>query len=691
MKAVTAIVALLCVCLWPFWLSRVLSQECYIFVKAWPQWNEDWYFAFPQGIAVGPEGNVYVLDTGNCIVKKFDPSGKLLVKWGGPGDLDGQFGAGHWPGDGPVDVAVDSSGTVYVADTYNYRIQKFDSSGNFLRKWGSQGTGDGEFGDDPFGGGPGGVAVGASGNVFVMDIANRRVQVFDSSGKFLRKWGSEGSGDGQFGGGMGWGYAPGIDIDALGNIYVVDPSNCRVQKFDSSGRFLGKWGSCGSGDGEFTEPRALAVDPYGQVFVVDMGYVIHMFDSQGNFVASSGWGLGLGELGGIAFDSFGLLYVAGGRGSHSVQKLFCDVWEDHLFLSPQTKWGSGGSGQGELAGPESVAVDSSGNVYVADAGNGRIQVFDPSGNFLRQIGSPGWGDGMFSEPSAVALDTSGNLYVPDRHQATIQVFDPSGKFLRKWGSLGSADGELYFPQGIAIDSSGNVYVADCWNDRIQVFDSTGKFLRKWGSEGEGEGEFEDPYGIAVDSSGNAYVVDYWNWRVQKFDSSGKYLDEWGDCCSDDGEFDEPCGIAVDVLGNVYVADSANNRIQKFDPQGRFLAKLGSAGGGPGQFIEPMGVAVDSAGEVYVADTGNNRIQRFRREFRFTMRSIWCAPPWPPEIGWYTETGRNYRVWASADALNWIPVSDVIPAGQNDWMDWGEHDLGRPSTAPRRFYRVEQLE
>jgi sugar lactone lactonase YvrE len=180
----------------------------------------------PLAIAVDLKGNVFVADTYGRIIQKFDSSRNFLTEWGPRGSGDGEFSR-------PESIAVDSKGNLYVADTYNQRIQKFDSSGKFLTKRGSKGSGDGEFD------GPRGIAVDSRGNVFVAEYGNHRIQKFDSSGKFLAKWGSEGSRDGE----LKW--PDGIGVDSSGNVYVADAGNRRIQKFNTSGKFLTNWGRRG--------------------------------------------------------------------------------------------------------------------------------------------------------------------------------------------------------------------------------------------------------------------------------------------------------------------------------------------------------------------------------------------------------------------------------------------------------------
>ena len=210
--------------------------------------------------------------------------------------------------------------------------------------------------------------------------------------------------------------------------------------------------------------------------------------------------------------------------------------------------------------------------------------------FDLQWGSLGTGNGSFTLPTRAATDSSGNAYVSDRGNHRIQKFDSSGTFITKWGATllglpvaGTGDGEFNLPAGVATDSLSNVYVADTTNNRIQKFNSTGGFLTKWGTSGSGNGQFALPQGIATDSSDNVYVADTGNNRIQKFNSTGGFITAWGSAGTGDGQFTSPSGVAVDSSGNVYVADAGNNRIQKFDSSGTFITKWGSVGTGNGQF------------------------------------------------------------------------------------------------------------
>ena len=302
----------------------------------------------------------------------------------------------------------------------------------------------------------------------------------------------------------------------------------------------------------------------------------------------------------VAIDSSGNTYVAD-RDNNRIQKFD----SSGSFI---TKWGTQGSGDGQFTSLMGLGIDDSNAIYVTDGS--RIQKFDANGNFLLEFGSAGSGNGQFENIHDVAVDSSTwNIYVSDTNNHRIQKFDQNGNFISTWGSFGTGDGQLQYPVGVVF--RGNyVYVADWQNHRIQKFDSNGAFITKWGSAGGGNGQFSGPRGIVVDSSNNLYVADTYNNRIQKFDSSHTYVTQWGWDPAADGQFSTPRGIATDSSGNIYVADYYNSRIQKFDSSGNFITKWGSGGNGNGQFRFVTGIVTDALDNVYVVDLQNARIQKF---------------------------------------------------------------------------------
>jgi hypothetical protein len=286
---------------------------------------------------------------------------------------------------------------------------------------------------------------------------------------------------------------------------------------------------------------------------------IQIVSAQDEYVYSIQWKIGLPS--GVAVDSADNVYVTDSENQvlkfTSTGVFITKLGSDSPKQSgPSNKVVS--SGDGQVNDPWGIAVDSAGNVYVADSMNHRVQKFSSTGVFITKWGSKGTGDGQFSWPHHVAVDSADNVYVTDFTQ--VQKFSSTGVFITKWGD------ELFsYPEGIAVDSADNVYVADSNDNRITKFTSTGTFITKWGSQGTGEGEFSSPKGIAVDGADNVYVADDYNDRIQKFTSSGVFITEWGRKGVQTGGFDYPQDVAVDSIGNVYVADEMNQRIQKFTP------------------------------------------------------------------------------------------------------------------------------
>ena len=234
-----------------------------------------------RSVAVDNLGNLYVLSGGRYNIQKLDSQGHFVTRWGTSGNGDGQFNGYSKPNS----IVVDNNNNIYVTDSGNYRIQKFDSQGRFLTKWGTQGNGDGQFGATF--NGPCGLGSDKQNDVYVFDCGNYRIQKFDSQGRFLTKWGTQGNGNGQFNEPYLSQFG-GITVDKQDNIYVVDGANKRIEKFDYQGRFLLEWGSVGNGLGQFGTPTqvgplGLAADNQLNIYVSD-GFQIQKFDSNGHFL-----------------------------------------------------------------------------------------------------------------------------------------------------------------------------------------------------------------------------------------------------------------------------------------------------------------------------------------------------------------------------------------------------------------------
>lgn len=304
--------------------------------------------------------------------------------------------------------------------------------------------------------------------------------------------------------------------------------------------------------------------------------------------------------------------------------------------------------------PDGVAVDSSGNVYVAEYGNNDIRKITPLGAVSLFAGSStavaGHADGTgsaasFNNPTGVAVDSSGNVYVADESNNEIRKITPGGDVSTFAGSTtkGIGDGtgagaHFHFPNGIAIDSSGNLWVTDSGNNEIRKITTPGAVVTTpYGSVTGVPGRtnasgnsatFNTPSAIAVDSSGNLYVADRGNNEIRKIDttsnmvslfagSSGGTAGSGNNAVGTSATFDAPSGIAIDSSGNLYVSDTNNFEIRMIVPTGTnavsTYAGATSAGyvndvSGKARFNYPFGIAVDSYGNLYIGDSANNSIR-----------------------------------------------------------------------------------
>jgi uncharacterized protein (TIGR03663 family) len=271
-------------------------------------------FLRPRGIAVGPDGSVYVADSGNHRIQKFTADGQWVTAWGTFGGCPEQT-----PPPGtfcePWGVAVGPDGAVYVADLWAHRVQKFSPDGEFLAQWGFSSN----YGADLRPGafyGPRGVAVAPDGTVYVTDTGNKRVQVFTADGAFLRMWGTPGSSPGQLSEPVG------IAVGPDGNLYVADTWNYRVQVLDPLGKPIREWPIIGWNNPMAEEKPYLAVDSSGRVYVTDPGhYRVLVFSSEGEYLYSFGqFGFDPASFAlpmGIALAPDGTLYVTD-AGGHKV-------------------------------------------------------------------------------------------------------------------------------------------------------------------------------------------------------------------------------------------------------------------------------------------------------------------------------------------------------------------------------------
>jgi len=536
----------------------------------------DAQFDDPEGVAVDNAGNVYVAD--GCTIRKITSAGEVSTivgfAWTG-GSADGTNSAARFYY--PEGVAVDSAGNVYVADSGNCTIRKITPVGT---NWvvstiaglaDNPGTTDGTNSDARFGE-PYGVAVDSAGNLYVGD----------------------------------WNYFTIRKITPVGTNWVVST-------------IAGLAGNSGTNDGtnsdaRFYHPEGMAVDTNGNVYVADSwNHMMRKIMPVGtNWVVST---------------------IAGQAGHYGAND------------------GTGTNAQ--FSFPNGIALDTNGNLYVGDTYNSTIRKITPVGTnwvvstFAGQAGLEGCNDGTgtnasFNLPNGTAVDTNGNVYVADGHNNTIRMITSLEVVSTMAGSAPDSEGSVNgtgsdarfdFPQDVAVDSNGNVYVADSRNNTIRKITSQAVVSTLAGLAGttgtnDGAGSdarFNNPIGVAVDSNGNVYVGDSYNATIRKVTSEGLVTTIAGlyagtnDGVGTNAQFNGPQGVAVDSAGNVYVADSENYTIRKITPVGTnwvvstIAGLAGNCGANDGtnsaaRFCYPSDVAVDSAGNVYVADNGNGLVR-----------------------------------------------------------------------------------
>jgi len=268
-------------------------------------------------------------------------------------------------------------------------------------------------------------------------------------------------------------------------------------------------------------------------------------------------------------------------------------------ISPAVSETSSGSGPGQFRGPTGIALDRSGNVYVVDQGNDRIQELSPDGMPTGQWGTQGKGSLQFDSPSDIAIGPDGSIYVMDIGNKRISKL-----------RFGHQVDETQFDGGsLTTDRGGTLYATDYSKSLIARFSPNLDGLGSVSVRGVDVGQFSFPAGIAVDARGTLYVADRAHDRIQRVSPAGRLMGHLGTPGKLPGQFDKPTDVAIDRHGNIYVAGAKNNRVQKLSPEGVPLAHWGSLGSRLGQFIQPSSIAVDAQGDIYVADYYNDRVQK----------------------------------------------------------------------------------
>ena len=622
-------------------------------------------FYGPLGLSADSNGNLFVADSGNNRIRKITSSG-LVSTFAGSGvggSSDGQGVLATFSS--PSAIAIDLNGNLFVADSNNHKIRKITSSAVVSTFGGSgdAGSTDGQGTAASFNS-PSGVAVDASGNVYVADTENNVIRRISPSGVVSTFAGSGTNGfvDGQdVSASFARPYSVAVDFN--GTIYVADTGNNRIRTISPSGyvsTFAGS-GFIGSDDSQgvfatFSSPKDLTVDLNRNVYVADLGNnrirvispsgLVSTFAGSGSIgcIDDQGYSASFARPGGITVDAFGTVFVSD-TGNQKIRSISSSGLVTTLAGSGPSTFADGLGSSASFFYPSGLAVDLNGNLYVADTVNQRVRKVLASG-LVSTIAGSGYNlfandEGIyasFSFPRALAVDWTGNVFVADTENNMIRLISSTGNVTTFAGSgaYGSTDGEgldatFGRPTGLAIDWNGNLFVSDTDNSKIRKITPTGLVTtfavfsapNYLGSD-QPFRDFAYPRALAIDLRGNLYVADPNNHKILKITSSGVIstlagsgVDGFANGQGTNAAFNSPSGIAVDSSGNVYVADTMNDRIRKITPSGLVttLAGTGDSGfsDGPGAnatFFGPTGLAIHSSSRnLYVSDQLGNRVRK----------------------------------------------------------------------------------
>ena len=277
------------------------------------------------------------------------------------------------------------------------------------------------------------------------------------------------------------------------------------------------WGRKGLDQGRFIKPRAITIDEFDRLYIVDTTSRVQVFDRDGKFLRAWRTPLCLqGKPCGLSISHDSKLMVCD---THYFRVLFYDY--DGELLEDRTIGGTNGRGPGEFGFLTDAVQDSKHNYYVAEYGDyDRIQKFTPAGEYVYQWGEHGNEPGQFLRPQGLAIDEQDHLWVADASNHRIQVFDVSGdqpKLINVWGEQGSEAGKLSYPYQVHLDAEGHVFVCEFGNHRVQAFTREGQSLGLWGTAGREPGQLHQPWAMCQDSQKSFHVLDSYNHRVQRFE------------------------------------------------------------------------------------------------------------------------------------------------------------------------------
>jgi sugar lactone lactonase YvrE len=523
---------------------------------------------------------------------------------------------------------------VWVVEAYGMRALKFNKSGAFQTKIGQAGhrylqTPNQLLSIESLSD----AAVDSDGNLWLANSDVSTVLEFGADGTYKKMLGKQYSTVGSSAGNDVFNHPEGIAFDSSKRIYISDQNNHRVQVFNPDGSYLatiGVTGIAGSDDSHFTNPHRITIDSDNLLYVPDDNFrvqIINVTNPQAPIhVATLGVSGQQGEDNnhfnsphGVAVDG-NFIYVAD-TWCHRVQ-IFNRATRAYTATLGENC--TAGSTNDHFSSPYDVSVDTAGNLYVADNGNMRVQVFNSAQQYVRTLGTTGvpylTDNQHFNRPSGVAVDHNGNIFLVEEAGQRLIKLNPDGSVVWAVGVPGvngyhdtSNNSRWNFPNDLALAPDGRIYLAD--TNRIQIFNPDGSYNATIGKGwGTGSDQFGYVPGVFVAKDGKVYVADAGNQRVQIFNPDSSYLatmGETGVSGQDNSHFTSPRDVVVDTAGNIYVADDeSNHRVQVFNSQRQYLRTLGVTGQSSneyGYFCGPSYLAPDGAGNLYVASSWNSRI------------------------------------------------------------------------------------
>jgi tripartite motif-containing protein 71 len=508
-------------------------------------------------------------------------------------------------------MATAIDGTILTSDYNNYVIRRYSTSGTLLQSFSGVGSGPCQ-NFQPYG-----ITVDPnSGTIYMLDTNNGQLETFAPNGTCIRSVNMRANGAA---------YTPRMAVNPQGLVYVVNSHNLpnfnnSIMIYNSAGAFVRSvpFGTATTVDGRFNTIRGIAIDPVTgevymndagngrvQVFSPDLSTYLRKFGTPG---PTSCAGCLSGDLRGMAIDKANNWIYISDPAQGQVEKYTLGG----QYVGTLTVPGPDGTSVGS---PRDVTVGLDHNVYVADYGSNQILVYDTNMNNILAIPNPPQPapNGGLNQPEGVAVNNAtGNVYVTDTFNNRMQEFSQTGSFIRTWGyrSLDAANGMSY-PRGLWIDqTNGNIFMNNTRGANIKRYDSNGNYLGQFGSEGSGTGQYFYARGI-VGATNRLYIPDSGNLRFVATDRSGNVV--WTRPCGTRGSSFVLLGCTsatVDASGNVYTAGVVDNALYKFSPTGTLIWKrIYARGAGQGQLNQPYGVAVRGS-LLYVSDMGNNRISVF---------------------------------------------------------------------------------